>query len=128
MYKQLTSEQKFRHDKDADKLAQASALLLALYKVLIKTITTDSGTEFCNHKAIATGLDTTVYFTNPYSSWLKGAIENENGLIRRAIPKSSPIKHLKDRDIDDIAGIINARPRKKLNFSTPIEEFLNCLL
>jgi len=43
------------------------------------TVTTDNGTEFCNHKAIARALDTTVYFTDPYSSWQKGAIENANG-------------------------------------------------
>ena len=102
--------------------------MLAPYKGLVKTITTDNGTEFCNHKAIARALDTMIYFTDPYSSWQKGAIENANGLIRQYIPKSSPIKHLKDRDIDEITDKINTRPRKKLNFSTPIEEFFNYLL
>jgi len=119
---------KLKHGKDADELAQTAILLPAPYKGQVKTITTDNGTEFCNHKAIARGLDTTVYFTDPYSSWQKGAIENTNGLIRQYIPKSSPIKHLKDRDIDEITANINTRPRKKLNFSTPIEEFFNYLL
>jgi IS30 family transposase len=94
----------------------------------LKTGTTDNGTKFCNRKAIAMGLDTTVYFTDPYSSWQKGAIENANGLIRQYIPKSTPIKHLKDSDIDEITTKINTRPRKKLNFSTPMEEFFNYLL
>ncbi len=98
---------KLRHGKDADELAQAAVLLLAPYKGMIKTITTDNGTEFCNHKAIAKGLDTNVYFTDPYSSWQKGAIENANGLIRQYIPKSSQIKHLKNRDIEDIARKID---------------------
>jgi IS30 family transposase len=119
---------KLKHGKDADELAQTAIILLAPYKGLVKTITTDNGTEFCNHKAIARALDTTVYFTDPYSSWQKGAIENANGLIRQYIPKSSPIKHLKDKDIDEITAKINTRPRKKLNFSTPIEEFFNYLL
>ena len=119
---------KLKHGKDADELAQTVIQLLAPYKGLVKTITTDNGTEFCNHKAIARGLSTTVYFTDPYSSWQKGSIENANGLIRQYIPKSSPIKHLKDKDIDEITAKINTRPRKKLNFSTPIEEFLNYLL
>ncbi len=39
---------KLRHGKDADELAQAAVLLLAPYKGMIKTITTDNGTEFCN--------------------------------------------------------------------------------
>ncbi|MCH3980424.1 MAG: IS30 family transposase [Prevotella sp.] len=119
---------KLRHGKDADELAQEAIRLLAPYKGLIKTITTDNGTEFCNHKAIARGLDTTVYFTDPYASWQKGAIENANGLIRQYIPKSSPIKNIKDRDIEAITAKINARPRKKLNFSTPTDEFFNYLL
>ena len=119
---------KLRHGKDAEELARTAILLLAPYKGLIKTITTDNGTEFCNHKAIAMGLDTTVYFTDPYASWQKGAIENANGLIRQYIPKSTPIKHLKDSDIDEITMKINTRPRKKLNFSTPMEEFFNYLL
>ena len=119
---------KLKHGKDADELAQTAIILLAPYKGLVKTITTDNGTEFCNHKAIARALDTTVYFTDPYSSWQKGVIENANGLIRQYIPKSSPIRHLKDKDIDEITAKINTRPRKKLNFSTPIEEFFNYLL
>ena len=119
---------KLKHREDADELAQTAIILLAPYKGLVKTITTDNGTEFCNHKAIARALDTMVYFTDPYSSWQKGAIENANGLIRQYIPKSSPIKHLKDRDIDEITDKINTRPRKKLNFSNPIEEFFNYLL
>lgn len=117
-----------KHGKDAGELARAAISLLAPYRGLIRTITTDNGKEFCSHKAIAKGLGTTVYFTDPYSSWQKGAIENANGLIRQYIPKSSPIKHLKDRDIDEIAAKINTRPRKKLDFSTPIEEFFNYLL
>ncbi|MFC2328551.1 hypothetical protein [Prevotella nigrescens] len=32
-------------------------------------------------------MDTTVYFTHPYCSWEKGAIENMNGLVRQYIPK-----------------------------------------
>lgn len=90
----------------------------------LMTVTTDNGTGFCNRKAIAMGLNTTVYFTGPYSSWQKGSIENVNGLIRQYIPKSTPIKHLKDNNINVIATKINIRPRKKLYFSTPIEEFL----
>lgn len=118
---------KLKNGKDAEELAQMAILLLAPYKGFIKTITTDNGTEFCKHKKIASELGTTVYFTDPYSSWQKGAIENANGLIRQYIPKSSPIKHLKDKDIDSIVTKINTRPRKKLHFSSPSEEFFNYL-
>ena len=59
---------KLKHGKNADELAQTVITLLAPYKEIVKTVTTDNGTEFCNHKAIARALDTTVYFTDPYSS------------------------------------------------------------
>ena len=114
---------KLKNGKDAEELAQMAILLLTPYKGLIKTITTDNGTEFCKHKKIARELGTTVYFTDPYSSWQKGAIENANGLIRQYIPKASPIKHLKDDDINEIAAKINTRPRKKHDFLTPFEKF-----
>lgn len=114
---------KLKHGKDAEQLANTVIQILAPYKEYIKTITTDNGTEFSAHKAIAKGLQTTIYFADPYSSWQKGAVENVNGLIRQYIPKSSPIKHLTDKDIKSITNKINTRPRKKLNFSTPIDAF-----
>jgi len=38
------------------------------------------------------------------------------------------MKQLKDGDIDEITLKINTRPRKELNFTTPIEEYFNYLL
>jgi len=38
------------------------------------------------------------------------------------------MKPLKDGEIDEITAIINTRPRRKLNFSTSIEEYFNYLL
>lgn len=73
---------KLRHGKDAKELAKEAISMLAPYKGHIKSITTDNGCEFYVHQAIAEGLNTNVYFTDPYSSWQKGAIENANGLIR----------------------------------------------
>ena len=119
---------KLKFGKDAEELAKAAIQLLSPYKGNIKTVTTDNGCEFYAHKAIAKGLDSTVYFADPYSSWQKGAIENANGLIRQYIPKSSPIKKINDTDIDAIMNKINNRPRKKLDFSTPFEMFSSYLL
>ena len=61
-------------------------------------------------------LDTDIDFTDPCSSWQKGAVENANRLIRQCIPKSSNIKQLTDMDIENIRNKINARPRKKTQF------------
>ena len=72
---------------------------------------------------ITEALGAQVYFADPYSSWQKGAIENANGLIRQYIPKAMPFSELDDEDIGRIADKINARPRKKLGFETPIACF-----
>ena len=114
---------KLPHGKDAEELARTAIRLLAPYKAHIQTITTDNGTEFCDHKAIARALNTTVYFTDPYSSWQKGAIENANGLIRQYIPKSTHFRSISHQKIKQIMEKINARPREKLNFLTPNECF-----
>lgn len=102
--------------------------MLTPYRRHIKNITTDNGCEFYAHQTIAEGLGTNVYFTDPYSSWQKGAIENANGLIRQYIPKSSDIKQVNDKDIKTIKNKINTRPRKKLNFSIPQNEFFKYLM
>jgi len=37
------------------------------------------------------------------------------------------MKQLKDRYIDEITAKINTKPRKKLNFTTPIEKYLRLI-
>lgn len=115
---------KLPHGKNAEECAKmVYKLLLGL---TVKTITTDNGTEFAAHKMIAKKLKTTVYFAHPYSSWEKGAIENANGLIRQYISKKSNFTNFTDEQIVDIQKIINKRPRKKLDYNSPVELFYIC--
>lgn len=92
-------------------------------KKLIKTITTDNGTEFSEHKYIAKMLHTTVYFADPYASWQKGAIENTNKLIRQYIPKDMDFKHLDNQQVKQFQYKLNKRPREKIDFNSPLLEF-----
>ena len=101
-------------------------LLMANRKNVL-TITTDNGSEFACHKKIAKALDTTVYFADSYASWQKGAIENENKLIRQYIPKGTDFKELSENFIKEVQYKINRRPREKLNFSTPKREFFKLI-
>lgn len=89
----------------------------------IKTITTDNGFEFRDHRTIARRLKTTVYFANPYSSWQKGAIENANKLIRQYFPKGTDFNLIPEGEIKRVQAQINERPRKKLNFENPKMRF-----
>ena len=109
--------------KNARELARTVVKMLEPYKEYIKTITTDNGTEFACHKIIAKALDTKVYFADPYASWQKGAIENQNGLIRQYIPKGTDFKEYSHQKITKIMHKINMRPREKLKFASPAQCF-----
>ena len=109
--------------KNPENVADMAIRLLFPYRKNVLTITTDNGSEFVCHKKIAKALGTTVYFADSYASWQKGAIENENKLIRQYIPKGTDFRELSDEFIKEVQYKINRRPREKLNFSTPKREF-----
>ena len=117
------------HGRKAEPTAQAVVRLLFPYRDTVKTITTDNGCEFAAHLDITEGLSPkngdkiTVYFTDSYSSWQKGAIENANKLIRRHIPKKANFNDFSDRRIHNIQKKLNMRPREKIDFDTPKRRF-----
>ena len=116
--------EKLKHGKKAMPLAKVVWRLLLPYKGdALKTITTDNGSEFAEHEWITRMLNVPVFFTDSYSSWQKGAVENENKLVRQYIPKGTNISSVSDARIRMVRTKINARPRQKLNFSTPAEVF-----
>ena len=120
----FTLMEKLKHGKKAKPLAKAVRRLLLPYKgEMLKTITTDNGSEFAEHEWITKQLNVPVYFTDSYCSWQKGGVENENKLIRQYIPKGTDISTVTDGKIKKTQYKLNARPREKLNFSTPKECF-----
>ena len=56
-------------------------------KRLIKTFTTDNGSEFAEFKRLGKATKSRIYFADPYSPWQRGLNENTNGLLRRYFPK-----------------------------------------
>lgn len=120
--------ERLTHGKDARGVADTVIRLLWPYRRNVLTITTDNGFEFREHRRIAEALGTTVYFADSYASWQKGAIENTNKLVRQYIPKGTDFRDLTDEFIRSVQLKINRRPRKKLNFSTPKDEFFRLLL
>ena len=90
---------------------------------VFKTITTDNGAEFSALSDMEKWSETLVYFAHPYASFEKGAIERNNGLIRRFIRKG---KRMEDYSIEQIANVetwCNSLPRKILGYQTPDEVF-----
>jgi transposase, IS30 family len=110
-------------DKSSENVGNATIELLRPISAFVETITNDNGKEFADHEMVAKKLDTTVYFCHPYSSFERGINENTNGLIRQYFPKKSSFKNLSEDDVQRVADKLNNRPRRCLNFSTPLEVF-----
>lgn len=87
---------------------------------LAKSCTFDNGKEFALHYQIKIP----TFFCDRASPWQKGSVENMNGLLRRYIPFSLNHKLITQEYLDEIALIMNNRPRKKLDFLTPLEVFM----
>ncbi len=84
--------------------------------------------EASRHGIISKLLNAPVFFADSYSSWQKGAIENTNKLTRQYIPKGTDFNDITDEYIHSVQLKINRRPREKLNYSTPKDEFFKFLL
>jgi len=115
--------EKLECGKNAKELTKTAVRLLTAYKSNVHTITSDNGTEFADHEKISKLLKTSFFFTNPYSSWEKGLVENTNKLVRQYIPKSTNFDNINSQKIKEIQYKINNRPRAKLNFYSPKEIF-----
>lgn len=108
-------------NKTKGAVADAVCTLLAPYRELCKTITFDNGGEFAAHESMAEKLDCKIYFAKPYHSWERGLNENTNGLLRRYYPKGMALSQVSHDDIKRTAFLINARPRKALEYLSPLE-------
>lgn len=94
------------------------------FKSKFKSITFDNGAEFLDWQSLEISIldkrrRTTIYFAHSFSSWERGSNENHNRMIRRFIPKGTDIADLKESEIKDIEGWMNAYPRKILAYKTP---------
>ncbi len=92
-----------------------------------RTLTMDNGTEFAGHEKITASLDMKCFFAHPYASWERGTNENTNGLVRWYLPKGTDFSKIPVEQIVLIESLINNRPRKCLDFKTPIEVASSCV-
>lgn len=88
---------------------------------VIKSLTTDNGSEFSGFLEIIKITNASLYFCHPYSSCEKGTNEKHNGMIRYHIPKGDLIENYSNKQINDICNWMNNYPRKILNYQTPLE-------
>jgi IS30 family transposase len=88
---------------------------------LRKTLTYDRGWEMAEHRLFTRGTKMQVYFAHPQSPWERGTNENTNGLIRQFFPKGTDFSTVSRYQIRKAEHLLNARPRKTLNWQTPYE-------
>ena len=54
-------------------------------------------------------------------AWERCTNENPNGLIRESFPKKTDFTQVSDKEIAKVEYMLNTRPRKRLNWSTPVQ-------
>lgn len=85
------------------------------------TLTLDNDILFQKHKELEKSLKIKIYFTEPYSSWQKGTVENINKHIRKYIPKGNDISKYSTEEVQGIQERLNDRFLKVLDYQTPRE-------
>ena len=109
-------------DRRAETMENAIVSVLSAFPPqLVKTITCDRGAEFANWRRIEERLHCDVYFAAPYCAWQKGTNENLNGLLREFYPKGRNLSRVAPATLKRNLALLNARPRKVLNFHSPQE-------
>jgi len=86
-----------------------------------RTMTFDNGAENRDWKLFEDRTNIKSYFAHPYHSWERGSNENTNGLLREYFPKKTDFSKIPDEEILKVEYDLNTRPRKRLNWSTPLE-------
>jgi IS30 family transposase len=90
---------------------------------LRQTLTYDRGKEMAEHERLAQRLAIRIFFADPHSPWQRGTNENTNGLLRQYLPKGTDLSGYTQRELNTIAHRLNTRPRKCLEWATPLEVF-----
>jgi len=85
-----------------------------------KTLTMDNGKEFVGHVSYRLkGFKT--FFCDPYRPRQKALVEKMNSMIHRILPKNIDITTVTQKQLDNVAGILNNMPRKIFGYKTPNE-------
>ena len=88
---------------------------------LRESLTYDRGSEMACYAQLSKRLNLDIWFADPHAPWQRGSNENTNGLLRQFLPKGMDLSNVSQTQLNDIARLLNARPRKTLGWDTPDE-------
>jgi len=87
------------------------------------SMTYDRGSEMAEHALMSKELSLDIYFADPHSPWQRGSNENTNGLLRQYFRKGTDLSVHSQEYLNEIAWLLNTRPRKRHKYRTPQELF-----
>lgn len=88
-----------------------------------QSLTLDNGREFARPLELEKKLAVPIYFAHPYHAWERGTNENTNGLLRQYLPKGTDLTQVTPEHLSSYVRQLNHRPRKCLDFQSPLEVF-----
>jgi IS30 family transposase len=88
---------------------------------LRESLTYDRGTEMACHVELSKRLNIDIWFADPHAPWQRGSNENTKGLLHQFLPKGMELSTVSQTLLNDIANLLNGRPRQTLGWATPEE-------
>ena len=87
--------------------------ILTLPETLRRSVTWDQGKEMASHARYSIDIGVQVYFCDPRRHWQRGTNQNAKGL-RQYFPKGSDLSIHTEAELDEVARLLNERPRQTL--------------
>ena len=89
---------------------------------LVRTLTWDQGRELARWADIEAALGIDVYSCDPHSPWQRGSNEQTNGLLRRWLPKGTPLD-ISPLHLSVIEDNLNHMPRRLHNWTSAADTY-----